>query len=153
MTVATPVRPTSAREAIRVALAGLALAYEQHDPVGVSGAEMARACGVSAQAFSRYLSGERPFPLDHLPQLPSRAYRVALAAIEGCRAAPTTARTPDSRLRRLSIALGETNVLLDRFLADDVLDAGEKVRLAVSLSHLAGEALEGAADLTRGGAK
>lgn len=118
MTNTAPAQVFSAREAIRVALADLALAYDRKETRGVSGAEMARACGVSPQSFGRYLSGERVFPLDHLPLLPPTAYRAALAAIEACRATPSAARPVDSRGRRLSTLVGEHQALLERVLAD-----------------------------------
>lgn len=128
MTNTAPAQVFSAREAIRVALADLALAYDRKETRGVSGAEMARACGVSPQSFGRYLSGERVFPLDHLPLLPPTAYRAALAAIEACRATPSAARPVDSRGRRLSTLVGEHQALLERVLADNRVDEAESAR-------------------------
>lgn len=131
MTNTAPAQVFSAREAIRVALADLALAYDRKETRGVSGAEMARACGVSPQSFGRYLSGERVFPLDHLPLLPPTAYRAALAAIEACRATPSAARPVDSRGRRLSTLVGEHQALLERVLADNRVDEAESAQLRV----------------------
>ncbi|RTL30251.1 MAG: hypothetical protein EKK55_02360 [Rhodocyclaceae bacterium] len=151
MTNHEPAQAISAREAIRTALVGLANAYDQHDPNGVSCAEMARATGVSAPTFARYLSGERPLNIDHLPLLPARAYRVVLAAVEGCRRVTVpTRRTPDSRLRRLASLVGKHAELLERVLSDDRIDAREAAQLRASLYQIAAESLEGAADLTGG---
>lgn len=135
MTNTAPAQVFSAREAIRVALADLALAYDRKETRGVSGAEMARACGVSPQSFGRYLSGERVFPLDHLPLLPPTAYRAALAAIEACRATPSAARPVDSRGRRLSTLVGEHQALLERVLADNRVDEAESAQLRASLAR------------------
>lgn len=152
MTVSSPAQVFSAREAIRTALADLALAYDRKEPRGVSCAEMARACGVAAQSFGRYLSGERVFPLDHLPLLPPTAYRAAMAAIEACRATTNGPRPVDSRGRRLSTLVGEHQALLERVLADNHVDESERAQLRASYLRVASEAFEGLADLARGDA-
>jgi len=147
MTIASPVRPDG-DESVRLALVDLQSLYARHDPNGVSGAEMARAIGVSPQQMQRILDGERRLHPGQIVKLPSRAFRAVMVALETVRG-EASGRSTECEASALVSASGDALSEIGKALSDGNISAKERpaIRHAVTTVIRQGEAVVRSLDL------
>jgi hypothetical protein len=147
--------PSDADEIILRALLDLVEADEERRPGGMSVAEIARELRVSRAQVDRILVGQRFLHPAQIARASQRFYDLIQSAIGQARrahfataVAPT--RSPESRARRLTAAIGRHNERVERFLADGVLDEAEAAELRLSYREIEAEATAGCDDAQPG---